>query len=246
MRDFYLGLKFAFSYFSILPVWFKKSDDLSQKSVLASMLFFLPLVGLVLGSISIMIASFGGWLMAFIAAVLYMVLYGFIHTEAICDVVDAIYAKHSGKDAYAVIKEPTIGAMGVFYGMAFFALKVAAITALFLEQKYLAFIAIVLISRLALLALIKLLSFKSSFVNSLKDALENRYLIASFLIFSFIGVGLLGSSFLFFLTFGTILSYIIARLLGAKLGFINGDVLGITLESVEIILSIMIGANSVI
>lgn len=246
MRDFYLGLKFAFSYFTLLPISFQKSDDLSQKGVLAAMLFTFPLIGLVLGMMAIMIASCGGWLWAFIAAVLYMALYGFIHTEAVCDVADAIYAKHAGKDAYDVIKEPTIGAMGLFYGMAFFSLKVAAITALFLDKKYLAFVAILLISRLALLALIKLLSFKSSFVNTLKDALSNKYLGASFLIFSLVGIGFLGNAFLFFLIFGTILAYIISRFIGAKLGFINGDVLGVTLESVEIILFIMIGAYDVV
>ena len=246
MREFYLGFKFSFSYFSILPMWFKKEDDLSTKNVLASMLFFLPLVGLVLGFIAIMIASWGGWLAALFAAVLYMVLYGFIHTEAVCDVADAIYAKHSGKNAYEIIKEPTIGAMGLFYGLAFFTLKIAAMVALFLEGKYVEFAAVLLISRLSLLALIKLLSFKSTFINSLKNALDIRYLIVSFLLFSFVGLGLIGSEFLFFLLFGAVLSYIIARFIGAKLGFINGDVLGVTLESVEIILCIMIGAYNVV
>ncbi len=246
MHPWFLGLKFAFSYFSILPVGFKKEDDLSQKSVLASMLFFLPLVGLVLGGVAIMIGSFAGWIWALVAAVLYMVLYGFIHTEAICDVADAIYAKHAGKDAYAVIKEPTIGAMGLFYGMAFFLLKVGAIVALFLEGKFVEFLSIVLISRLSLLVLIKVLSFKSSFINSLKESFDSPTLFASLFVFSLVGLGLLGSEFLFYLIFGTILSYIIARLLGAKLGFINGDVLGVTLESVEIVLAIMIGAQHVV
>ncbi len=246
MYNIILGLKFAFSYFTILPIPFKKSDDLSQKSVLAFMLFFLPFVGLILGFMTIMIASFGTWLAALIAAVLYMVMYGFIHTEAVCDVADALYAKHSGKDPYEIIKEPTIGAMGLFYGMAFFVLKVGAIVALFLEGKFVEFIAILLISRLALLVLIKLLSFKSSFINTLKEALENRHLAVSLLLFSLIGLLLIGSQFLFYLAFGTILSYIIARFIGAKLGFINGDVLGVTLESVEIILFIMIGAQHVV
>ena len=210
------------------------------------MLFFLPLVGLVLGFMAIMIASFGGWLSALVAAVFYMMLYGFIHTEAICDVADAIYAKHSGKDAYEIIKEPTIGAMGLFYGLAFFTLKVGATVALFLESKYVEFAAVLLISRLSLLILIKILSFKSPFISGLKNALEKRYLLSSLALFSLIGLALIGSKFLFFLLFGTVLSYIMARFIGAKLGFINGDVLGLTLESVEIVLFIMIGAYSVV
>lgn len=246
MRDFYLGLKFAFSYFTIFPIPFKKSDDLSNKKVLSAMLFFFPLVGLILGFMTIMIASFGLWLSALIASILYMALYGFIHTEAVCDVADALYAKHSGKDAFAIIKESTIGAMGLFYGLAFFTVKVGAMVALFLEGKYVEFIAVLLISRLALLVLIKVLPFKSGFVNMLKEALDNRYLLASFLLFSLVGIGLIGSEFLFFLIFGGILAYIIARFIGAKLGFINGDVLGVTLESVEIILLLIIGVYNVV
>ena len=243
MQSLYLGLKFAFSYFSILPVHFEKQDDLSTKPTLASMLFFLPFVGLVLGGITIMIASNTHWIWALFAAVFYMVLYGFIHMEAVCDVADAIYAKHSGKDAYEVIKEPTIGAMGLFYGLAFFTLKVAAMVALFLDAKFVEFIAVLLISRLALLALIKLLTFKSTFINTLKEALTLPYILSSFGIFSLVGWGLIGSKFLFLLSFGTILSYIIARFLSAKLGFINGDVLGVTLESVEIALFVIMIVN---
>ena len=246
MYPLVLGLKFALSYFTILPVHFKKSDDLSSPKVLVGMLFFLPLVGLILASIAIMIDSQGGWLWAIVGALMYMVLYGFIHTEAVCDVADALYAKHSGKDAYAIIKEPTIGAMGLFYGLAFFTLKIAAIVSLFLEEKYLLFASVVIISRLGLLVLIRLLTFKSSFVNQLKAALTMPYLLGALGVFSLIGVIMIGSPFLFYLLFGIILSYIIARFIGAKLGFINGDVLGVTLESVEILLFILLGAHDVV
>lgn len=246
MYPWFLGLKFAFSYFTVLPVSFKEKDDLSKKAVLASMLFFLPFVGLVLGMITIMIGSFEGWLPALIASVLYMILYGFIHTEAVCDVADALYAKHAGKDPYIVIKEPTIGAMGLFYGIAFFLLKVATIVALFLDEKFIEFLAIVLISRLCLLILITLLSFQSTFINRLKKTFKKSHLAASLIVYSFIGLGLMGSTFLLYLAFGTMLAYMIARFVGRQLGFINGDVLGVTLESVEIILFILIGAIHVI
>lgn len=122
MNNFILGFKFALSYFTILPVKFKEDDDLSKKEILSFMLFSLPLLGLILGFITLVLYHLLAdlsWFGATICAVSYMILYGFIHTEAIIDVVDAIYAKHSGKDAYEVIKEPTIGAMGVLYAFAF-------------------------------------------------------------------------------------------------------------------------------
>ena len=122
MRDLYLGLKLAFSYFTILPVQFNQDDDLSAKEVLGAMLLFFPLVGSVLGAVTVGIFTLLeplSWFGAVISAVIYMMLYGFLHTEAVMDVADAIYASHSGKDAYKIIKEPIVGAMGVLWSVGF-------------------------------------------------------------------------------------------------------------------------------
>ena len=244
MKELFFGLKFAFSYFSILPIRFHKEDDLSTKPVIGTMLFFFPLVGLVLGVLTIMIASISHtWLFFLIAAVAYMLMYGFIHTEAVCDVADAIYAKHAGKDAHTIIKEPTIGAIGMFYGLAFFTLKVGAIVALFQAGHFYAFVAVLILSRLCLVALIMILPFKSSFIGTLKTSLTLPYVAGTFALFSLVGLWLIGSQFLFFLVFAGILSYVVARFLESKLGFINGDVLGVTLESVEIALFVIFVAS---
>ena len=55
MNAFYLGLKFSFSYFTILPVFFKKEDNLNQDQVLAFMIFFMPLIGALLALFSIIL-----------------------------------------------------------------------------------------------------------------------------------------------------------------------------------------------
>ncbi len=75
-----------------------------------------------------------------------MMMYGFIHTEAIIDVVDAIYARHSGKDAYDVIKESTVGAMGVLYAVGFMLLKIAGIIYLLIHSMFSEFISILIIT----------------------------------------------------------------------------------------------------
>jgi adenosylcobinamide-GDP ribazoletransferase len=238
MQDFYLGVKLSISYFSNLPVSFKRSDDLSKREVLASMLFFLPFIGLVLGSITIFIfllISKLGYLAGVISAIIYMMLYGFIHTEAIIDTVDAIYAKHNGKDAYKVIKESTVGAMGVLYGVGFLIIKVASIAYLFINGLFEEFIAILIISRLSLLILIDTLDFKSSFVTLLKESLGWKSLISSFLVTILIG-SILIPYFIIIMIVGFILAFIISIYLGKKLNFINGDVLGATLEGIEILL----------
>lgn len=246
MREFYLGVKFSLSYFSNFPINFKSTDDLSTKRVLGAMLFFLPMVGFLLGVATVtiyLLLSKLDWYSAIISAVIYMMLYGFIHTEAIMDTVDGIYAKHSGKDAYKIIKEATVGAMGVLYAVGFMIIKIAGIVYLFNHNLLKEFIAILIVSRLSLLILIDTLDFKSSFVTLLKESLSWQYLILSFILSILIG-SILTPYFIIFMLFGFILALFISIYIGKKLGFINGDVLGTTLEIVEILLFLVVALLS--
>lgn len=240
-KDIILGLKFAFSYFSILPIKFDNSVDLSKKEIINYLLFFLPFVGAVLSFL--MVISFNlleslSWLAAIVCAFLYMMLYGFIHTEAILDVVDALYAKHGGKDAYEIIKEPTIGAMGFLYALAFVSIKVAAISMLLLNDLFLELICIAIISRVSVQFLVKIKEFKSSFVGLMKESFKSFKI--SFLLYLLICFILIASKafILFFITF--IVSFFFSLFLEKNLGFLNGDALGFNLEFVEIILLISV------
>ncbi|WP_072680622.1 adenosylcobinamide-GDP ribazoletransferase [Arcobacter sp. LA11] len=240
-NQYILGLKFVFSYFTILPISFKEKDDLSAKNVLNSMLYFLPFMGFVLGVTVIFLYGFLEnleWFGALICAVVYMILYGFIHTEAILDVVDAIYAKHGGKDAYVVIKEPNVGAMGVLYALAFVILKLGAIVFLLLNNLFLEFISVLIISRFMLIFLIRVFEFKSTFVNLLKESLSFNGLLFSFIFTVLMIIVLSGFKSLFLLVLGFIFSFLIFKFIKKKLGFLNGDALGMTLELTEILLFI--------
>jgi len=241
MNNFILGFKFALSYFTIIPIKFKENDDLSKKEILSFMLFSLPLVGLIIGVITLClfyIVEDLSWLGATICAVSYMIFYGFIHTEAIIDVVDAIYAKHSGKDAYEVIKEPTIGAMGVLYAFAFFILKIAGIVYLFLHNYLFEFLAIIIISRLMVLFVIKSFEFKSSFVNQLKSSLSNNIFLSAIAIFTLVNILLIGLKAITLTIFAFIISYLFALFIKKSVGFLNGDALGTILELSEVFLII--------
>ncbi len=239
MNSIYLGVKFALSYFTVLPIGFKGSDDLSQQRVLSSMLYTLPFIGIFLSLLTIGVSFLTqplGWLGAILSAVVYMVLYGFIHTEAIFDVTDALYAAHSGKDPYLVIKEPTVGAMGVLYGVAFLILKIAAVSTLLMHHLFLEFVAIALISRLSLLWLIKGFLFRSSFVSSLRESLTLLPLVFITIFTTLLGFWFLSFAFLALLGGGIFVSFLIVSFTRKSLGFLNGDVLGMTLELVELIL----------
>ena len=242
MKNIYLGLKFSFSYFSLLPIKFSNDDNLTTKPVLSTMLFFFPLVGLVLGVLTLglfHLLSSLTWFSALISAVVYMILYGFLHTEAVMDVADAIYASHSGKDAYAIIKEPTVGAMGVLYAVAVVLLKVAGISYLLLHGFFMEFVMILVISRLSLLLLFYVHTFKSTFATQLKASLTQGIMLSSFLLFGSIGVFLV-SNFSVLLLLGLLFALAISYAIKSRIGFVNGDVLGATLEGVEILLFIMV------
>lgn len=220
---------------------FKKDDDLSSSKVLASMLFFLPLAGLVLGSISVtmfILLESLQWLGALVAAISYMMFYGFLHTEAIMDVADALYASHSGKDAYEIIKEPTVGAMGVLWAGCMVLLKAGGIIYLLLHGAYALFLSIVMVSRLGLLLLFFTQTFRSSFITKIQEGFSKTYFAGSLILFSIIGLYLVSWHFIVLLCVGLCFSYLLATMLRKKLGFMNGDVLGTTLESTEILLFI--------
>ncbi len=231
-----------FSYFTILPVKFNENDDLSTPKVLASMLFWLPLGGLVLGGLSVGIFTLLSsleWLAALLAGVIYMMLYGFLHTEAIMDVADALYAKHSGKDAFEIIKEPTVGAMGVLWAVGIMLIKVAGIVTLLLHGGWAYFLSILLISRLGLLLLFFTQTFRSSFIGKIQEGFTQTHFLSSLLLFTGIGVFLASWHFLLLLGIGLLFSYFFANTLGKKLGFLNGDVLGTTLENTETLLFLL-------
>jgi len=247
LKNLTLGLKLSFSYFSLLPMPFKASDELSHKGVLASMLLFFPLVGIILGFLTLALHSLLeplSWFGGIISATVYMTLYGFLHTEAVCDVADAIYASHSGKDAYNIIKEPTVGAMGVLFSTAIILLKVAGIVFLFLHGFFMEFVATLIVSRLSLLLLFKVHTFRSSFATQLKTALTKPYLIGAFFIFSLLG-SMLTAHFMPLLLMGLLLAFVISYVIKSKIGFVNGDVLGATLEGVEVLLFIIIALISI-
>ncbi|ADR32689.1 cobalamin-5-phosphate synthase CobS [Sulfuricurvum kujiense DSM 16994] len=241
MNKIILGVKFALSYFTLLPIRFNADDDLSHPRVLKSMLLSLPFVGVLLASLSIGVFSVLeslGWLGAIIAAVIYMVLYGFIHTEAVIDVADAVHAAHSGKDPYEIIKDPTVGAMGVLYGVSFTLLKIAALSTLLMHHLFLPFIAIALISRLSLLVLIRTYEFRSSFVTRLHENLRVVPLILLILLCGALGFYLLSVNFLPLFVAGVLTALLLSFLTKRSLGFINGDVLGMSLEGSELVLII--------
>ncbi|NCB13791.1 MAG: adenosylcobinamide-GDP ribazoletransferase [Erysipelotrichia bacterium] len=239
MKQILNAFYFSISYFSILPV-FVKDMEIKEQTYKYT-LFFLPLVGAILGFIVIGLnlflnEFFNPLYSSFVVAVIYLFLYGFLHTEAICDVVDAWFASYSGKDPYVIMKESTIGAVGALYAFCFVLLKVGIITYVLYEKQYMLFLIVCIFSRLNLIYLLEYFKFsKESFLSlafangsvfSLK-ILSLVYLLFAFIVASNVLVLFILSLFSF---------YFILKILDNKFGFVNGDCLGFTLEHTELVL----------
>lgn len=239
MKQILNAFYFALSYFSMIPVFVKNMEI--NKQTYKYTLALLPLVGIILALIVLAVNYALGSVLyplyaAFVSAVVYLFLYGFLHLEAVIDVVDAYFAKHGGKDAYTIMKESTIGAVGALYAVGFVLLKVGAITYLLYEEFYMAFLVILTFSRLNFIFLLGYFKFsKDSFLSqAFEDEGVGKVKLYSLLyvILAFI----LTSNVLVLFIVSLLAFYFILSKLDRHFGFINGDCLGFTLEHVELIL----------
>ena len=239
MKQILNAFFFAVSYFSIIPV-FVKNMEIKEETYKYT-LFFLPLVGTILGSIVIGLnlflnEFFNPLYSSFVVAVLYLFLYGFLHTEAICDVVDAWFASYSGKDPYKIMKESTIGAIGALYAFGFVLLKVGIITYVLYEQEYMLFLVVCIFSRLNLIYLLEYFKFSKDSFLSLAFANGSvfglKILSLLYLLFALI----FASNALILFVLSLLSFYFVLNVLNKKFGFVNGDCLGFTLEHTELLL----------
>lgn len=242
IRSIIDGFLLAFSYFTILPTF--KHHLKIDKTTYTSMLFFTPFCGLIIAIIAIYMAiglnSFFAPLYAIVvASIFYLMLYGFLHLEAICDVIDAWMAKYSKKDIYEIMKEPQIGAIGAIGAFCFILLKLAAIVYLFLDEKFFIFVVIVILSRLSIIYNLKWFSYheKSSFALSLKQSSSWMLIIISLLFYGLLSIYLIDvKSTLILIVVSIISSVLILKILKKRFGFLNGDCIGFSIEVTELIL----------
>ncbi|RXJ98639.1 adenosylcobinamide-GDP ribazoletransferase [Arcobacter sp. CECT 8986] len=239
MRQLFNSFAFSLSYFTVFPVFVK--DMTIDKNTFRDTLFFLPLIGLFISIITILISIFlSGFFhplyASLVSAILSFCLYGFLHTEAITDVVDAWFASYSSKDAYKIMKESTIGAIGALATFCFVLLKVAIITYLLYEKKYEIIIITFMFSRLSLTYILPLFEFKKdSFMSQAflaKGVNIVRVAILLFVVFALF----LKSNALVFLFLALVFLYINLKILYKRFGFLNGDCLGCSIEITELLL----------
>lgn len=243
LRDVFTGFILGLSYFTIIPSFVKKLDitDNSYKYLL----FFLPLIGVILGFIVVGFIYLGLeiniplFYLLFLGACLYLILYGFLHLEALSDVCDAYVARYSNKDLYSIMKEPQIGAIGAIATFVFVLLKLAVIVFLFLEGKFFEFVFILLLSRMSVLYSLRVFDFHkdSSFALLLKEKSTTLLITVTTVSYFLISYYFLDIKTIVILyVVSLIASLLILRVLKKHFGFLNGDCIGTSIEVSEFIL----------
>jgi adenosylcobinamide-GDP ribazoletransferase len=212
----------------------------TQKSILRFYWFFL-LWGFAIAFLSVLLFMVLKDYMpmvycAILCACVYLVLYGFLHLEALSDVIDGYFASLSGKNAYEIMKEPHVGALGAIGTFVFVLLKISVIAFLLIESKEEFFLASVIFSRLGLIFGLFAFEFhkNSSFALQLKQVASFTLVAVAFSTYMLFSYFVLDVKMVLLFSFVTL--FVVALVLYAlkkKFGFLNGDCLGATLEKTE-------------
>ncbi|WP_419771251.1 MAG: adenosylcobinamide-GDP ribazoletransferase [Candidatus Marinarcus sp.] len=245
MKTMVNGFLLGFSYFSVLPIHLKALQ--SSQQLYRALLFSLPVVGLVLALICVGLFTLLKGVLpltfaAILCSVIYLILYGFLHLEAVCDVIDGWYASLSGKDIYAIMKEPQIGAIGAIGTFLLILLKISALCFLLIYSKEQFFIIAAVFSRLGLIYGLSWFDFheKSKFALQLKSAATFQVTAFVSILFMVLSYFILDSTTVFiFLLLTLFVIFSSLYILKKKFGFLNGDCLGFSLELSEVLLLIV-------
>ncbi|NQY94231.1 MAG: adenosylcobinamide-GDP ribazoletransferase [Campylobacteraceae bacterium] len=236
------GFLQSFSFFSVLPIGAKRYTP--NKEFYNVMLFTMPFVGFVLGLISVLfftiISSYVAVsYAAFISAALYVSLYGFLHLEAVSDVIDAWFASLSGKDVSAVMKEPQVGAVGAVGTTVIVALKLAAITYLLINESAAMFLAAIVLSRFAGIVGLGVFDFKKGGEYTIRLSLSAGFgliFFATVFYMSLLAFPLDVNNVVLLSIFAIAIMLFLLYKLDSKFGFVNGDCIGFSIVITEIVL----------
>ena len=238
MRSFFEGFMLSICFFTQIPALYhvKKVTKETYKYLALT----IPLTGLILAFLAILFfhllsTHVNETYVAILASVFYLFMYGFLHLEAVADIIDAYYGGHSGKDVHKILKDSHVGALGAIGTFSLILVKISALSYLLLEGNYLGIVAVLFISRLMVVGAIYRFDFhaESKFIHSMKEPLDKKS-IAIFTVVSLLIV--LSLNHLLLILPALFITLMIKKWLIKNIGFLNGDGLGFIIEINELIL----------
>jgi len=214
------GIRYGISYFTIFPIYIREFEATNQ--FYKGVLFSLPLAGLLMGLCIVIlnyIVPFPKLYSAIFFSILYLFLNGFIHLEAVADTIDGYFSSLTNKDIYMVMKEPQVGAIGAIGTFCFALFQILGISyLLYFDQNFTLILCLILSRSVVFFALSFTFHKDSYFIHSLQKSIKIN------IIFN-----------LLFLPLNILTNFILKKI-KKHIGFLNGDTLGFTIVSIEIIL----------
>jgi adenosylcobinamide-GDP ribazoletransferase len=214
-----------------------------QKEDYSEGITYFPLIGLILGSINLIVYNIlklchveNGFLMAVLLMFTNLVLTGGIHLDGLADTCDGIFSNRSKERILEIMRDSHIGTFGVVAILMDLLLRTALLYELSFKQINLAILLMPLVGR----TVYPLLMFKATYAR--KEGLGDLY-IGKLTNKRFIITQIIGLAIIFYLLplkglYLTLLSALIAiiyrRYIVRKIDGLTGDTLGAGLELIEI------------
>lgn len=230
------GLILSFQLFSRIPI--KKEVEFSKEN-LRFALYFLPLVGGVIGAITGGVMFFFKFTNPMIVSALglltYFLVTGGLHLDGLSDMCDGFMANTKKERTLEIMSDSLIGSFGTISLILYFVLKFSLYGSI-KSQVIFTVTLTSMLSRTLVLFTIKngKLAREGGFGAKIKEALKGEY--ASYLIYFTVIIGTI------FLSIYSLSSIVIGQLVGLliiwisnkKIGGLTGDIYGATIELLEI------------
>ncbi len=240
------GFLLAIQFFTVLPI--RREIEMNHRSV-SWMIGFLPLVGAIIGGVSLGIIYFAeGFsasplIFAFLVWLTFIILTGGLHLDGWTDVSDAYFSYKNTEKRHEILKDPRVGAFGVLSLIVLLASKFILLLDLAMQGAtgWIWLIWIPVLSRLmiALLLVKSPLAREDGMAHYLKRYLTEHVLLKAVAVSLIAAIPLLFSPelwpLLLILLAGTIIFTMVSVIFFRKaFGGISGDSLGASVEGGEL------------
>lgn len=243
MKEFFLNLKSAIEFITIIPIGKKGHQSYSP----ISMIRYFPLTGLIIGVLlfcfDFIVSKIWMPSIASILDVVFMVIItGAFHLDGLGDTADGLFCHQNKKRCLEIMKDSRTGIMGVIAIFCVLTIKVAGVfavkTSLIYSQTILLFVIVPSYSRAGMLFGIKFLNYGRKengkgfeFFKTPLNLMDFVFLLVPVFLSFFLGTKALLLNLLFFITIFAVLSFY-----KKKLNCITGDMLGAMNEITEAVL----------
>lgn len=232
------GFILSIQLYTRIPI--KKAVEFSKENLKLA-LFFLPVMGALIGTITGLVVDLVGrgdmFLAGALGLVTYIILSGGLHLDGLADMADGYLSNTNPERTLEIMKDSLIGAFGTIALILYCILKTALYGA-FINSAFTYIVLSSMISRFSVLYLIKKgkLARPGGFGAKMKEALENYNMtLAFYIVFLTSMVILIGAKYLFVPVICFFVNEFILFISNNKINGVTGDIYGAAIEINELV-----------